>query len=187
MTRRISYERLGHLATELTPRDREIVAMLARLHLASGLQVRRALCPEPGEAGDRAARRAVDRLVRWRVLARLERRVGGVGRGSASWTLALDTAGQRLVAGGSYPNARRPRLPRPAMWSHALGVSESYVRLVEALRATGGFMDWQGEPECWRRTTGPHGEATTLKPDGFVAVHGPDYDDLWFVEVDGGT
>jgi len=184
-THYVSRERLSRLAVELTERDRRIVEMVATLRLVSGRQILRAHWPEASEADARAARRTLVRLTRERVLARLDRRVGGLGRGSEAWTYALDTGGQRLLRAG---HPRRPRLPSPAMWSHVLAGSEAYVRLVEALRPSGRRLDvWQGEPACWRRFTGRHGERVVLKPDAFVRVMGGGFTDVAFVEIDTGS
>ncbi len=186
-TCRISYERLTRLEGELTQRDRAILETVARLHLVTGQHLLRVHWPEPSPADERAARRTLQRLTRWRVLARLERRMGGLGRGSTSWTYALDVAGQRLMAAGGR-DARRPHLPRPAMWQHALTVSEVYTRLVEATRGTQQRLSrWQGEPDSWRRFAGPYGEPLLVKPDAYVEVTGPDFADLYFLEIDTGS
>jgi len=185
MSKRISRERLARITSELTPRDRELVAFLARVKLATGTQLHRAIWTDESEAGQRSARRALARLVAWRVLARLERRQGGLGRGSDSWTYALDTAGQRLLG---EAGARRPHLPRPAMWAHVLLGTEVAVTLAEALRGTDRTIaNWQGEPECWRTFTGAHGERVILKPDAFVEVGSPEFSDVAFLEVDTGS
>lgn len=185
MSTRISRERLARITSELTPRDHEMIEFLERVKLATGNQLRRAIWADESEAGQRSARRALARLVCWRVLARLERRQGGLGRGSDSWTYALDTAGQRLLG---EAGARRPHLPRPAMWAHVLLGTEVAVTLAEALRGTDRTVaSWQGEPECWRSFTGPHGARVTLKPDGFVEVTSPEFADVAFLEVDTGS
>src|SRR4051812_40290179 len=118
---RMSRRRIAHLLSVLTERDRSIIAMLGTLHLATGNQLRRVHWQGDVPANHRAARRTLKRLTDWRVLVRLERRLGGLGRGSESYTYALDVAGQRLLRGGA---ARRPRLPGQTMWAHALLVSE---------------------------------------------------------------
>jgi hypothetical protein len=183
---RVGQRRLEQLATELTDRDRAIISTLARLHLATGSQLVRAHWSAASEADLRAARRTLKRLVEWRMVARLERRLGGLGRGSDSYTYALDTAAQRLLRlDGS---ARRPHLPRPAMWAHALQVAEIYVQLVESLRGTDRRLaSWDGEPACWRNFAGAYGEVVRVKPDGFVRISGPGYQDIYFVEADTGS
>jgi hypothetical protein len=184
--RRTSYERLMRLAAELTERDQAMVTMLARVKLATGNQLRRAVYTDSSLAAERAARRELARLVRWRVVARLERRQGGLGRGSDSWTYALDVAGQRLLTEGV--RTHRPHRPRPAMWAHALLGAEVYTRLAEQVRGSEQALSlWQGEPECWREYVGNYGERLRLKPDAYVLVTGPEYEDASFVEFDTGS
>ena len=186
MNGRMTAERLGLLTAELTERDRAVVAMLAAVKLANGNQLRRATMAESSLAAERAARRQLARLLRWRVVARLERRQGGLGRGSDAWTYGLDINGRRLV--GDMNRVRRPHLPRPMMWSHVLTGAEVYTRLAEATRGTDrAVTTWQGEPTCWRRFSGAYGEKLMLKPDAFVVVSGPGYEDASFVEFDIGS
>lgn len=186
MSGRMTRERFALVETELTERDRAVVAMLAAVKLANGNQLRRATTGDDSPAGQRAARRQLARLVRWRVVARLERRQGGLGRGSDAWTYALDTTGLRLIGDGA--RARRPHLPGRAMWSHALVGAEVYTRLAEATRGTERSVElWDGEPSCWRSYSGGYVERLLLKPDAFVVVAGPGYEDAAFVEVDTGS
>jgi hypothetical protein len=185
MSTRISGERLERYAAELTERDRAVVAMLAAVKLATGNQLRRVTLGDDSESAQRAARRQLQRLVRWRVIARLERRLGGLGRGSDAWTYALDVTGQRLVAKG---HVHRPKLPGRPMWAHALLGAEVYTRLAEVVSDSDRDVRcWQGEPECWRDFRGGLGERLRLKPDAFVVVTGPDYEDVAFVEIDTGS
>lgn len=184
--RRTSQERLCRLERELTERDWAMITMLSRTKLATGRQLHRATFDDASPAAERAARRELARLVRWRVIARLERRQGGLGRGSDSWTYALDVAGQRLVNGDG--RARHPHLPRPAMWRHALLGAEVYARLAERLQESDQtLVTWQGEPACWRDHTGSYGERLRVKSDAFVVVTGPTYEDATFVEIDTGS
>jgi hypothetical protein len=186
MNERMTAERLGLLRMELTDRDRAVVAMLAAVKLANGNQLRRATMADDSPAAQRAARRQLARLVRWRVVARLERRQGGLGRGSDAWTYGLDIHGRRLV--GDMNRVRRPHLPRPMMWAHVLAGAEVYTRLAEMTRGTDRTLQaWEGEPSCWRRFSGAYGEELILKPDAFVAVSGPGYEDVCFLEIDTGS
>jgi Replication-relaxation len=186
MTTRVSAQRLAELRGQLTEADWQLVGMLAAVKLANGTQLRRATVSDDSPAAERAARRRLARLAEWRVLERLERRQGGLGRGSDAWTYALGPVGLRLSGNGV--RARRPALPSQPMWQHALLGSEIYTRLVEATRRTDRRVElWQGEPECWREYPGPYGEQLRLKPDAFVVVSGPDYEDMAFVEFDTGS
>jgi hypothetical protein len=74
------------------------------------------------------------------------------------------------------------------MWQHALLGAEIYTRLVEAMSSNDRELAlWQGEPDCWRDYPGQYGEQVRLKPDAFVIVSGPDYEDMAFVEFDTGS
>jgi hypothetical protein len=184
--KRVSWQRLAVLRGQLSERDWAVMAMLATIKLANGTQLRRATMTDDSPAAERAARRQLARLAEWRVVERLERRQGGLGRGSDAWTYALGPTAQRLSGNGE--RARRPSLPSQPMWQHALLGAEIYTRLVEATRGVDREVAlWQGEPDCWRDYPGPYGEQVRLKPDAFVIVGGPDYEDMAFVEFDTGS
>ena len=119
------------------------------------------------------------------VLVRLERRVGGVRAGSASFVYALTSLGQRVL---DVDGARR-RLSEPSAFfvDHTLAVAEFVVRLVVAARA-GAFVlsEWQAEPGCWRDVT-TLGGGLVLRPDLFIVLLAGEYELRWFVEIDRGT
>lgn len=170
----------------LSERDWLIIHAVARLQLASGQQLQR-LYYQPSPAGRRLARLDLARLSAWRILARLDRRVGGVRAGSDGYVFAMDALGQRLV----QPDRRRyrpPYTPQPAFMAHALAVSELYVQLRE-LAGSGELelVRFDAEPASWRRFTGPGGRQIVLKPDAFVIVANGDYENHYFIEVDRGT
>lgn len=136
------------------------------------------------EAGARVCRRVLARLTRDRLLARLQRRVGGVRAGSASYVYALGPIGSRLI------DARRRRFtePSPLFLDHTLAVAEAHVLLARAARQ--GRLDLVGvevEPACWRRYTGPGGAAEVIRPDLYAVTASGDYEDCWFLEIDRGT
>jgi Replication-relaxation len=162
MSERVSRQRLAVVRSELTERDFGVMAMLAAVKLANGNQLRRATLGDDSPAGQRAGRRQLARLAEWRVVARLDRRQGGLGRGSDAWTYALGPTGLRLSGDGG--RARQPQLPSPPMWTHALLGAEIYARLMEATRTERQLAVWQGEPNCWRDYPGPYGESTRLSP-----------------------
>jgi hypothetical protein len=186
MNGRVSWQRVAVLRGQLTEGDWAVTGMLDAVKMANGNQLRRATTGDNSPAGERAARRQLARLVEWRVVERLERRQGGLGRGSDAWTYALGPTGQRLSGDGS--RARRPVLPSQPMWQHVLLGAEIYTRLMEATRGSERELAlWQGEPDSWRDYPGPLGEQVRLKPDAFVIVSGPDYEDMAFVEFDTGS
>ena len=124
-------------------------------------------------------RRVLGRLVRWRVLATLERRIGGERAGSAGLVYALDTAGKRLLARDD--RARRPSMAGMRFVRHVLAVSEVYVNLAERARSGDLRLEvFQAEPACWW----PDGKGGMVKPDAFALVAAPTHLDHWWIEVD---
>ena len=138
-----------------------------------------------GESNARAARRLLSRLSTQRILARLDRQIGGVRAGSSGYVYGLGAAGHRLL---------RPDLPgrrlhevRDGFLAHTLAVAGVYVSLRQAeQRGALELLDIETEPRCWRRLDGGTG-AEWLKPDlrlvlgvGDEALHS-------FVELDQGS
>lgn len=181
------------LAERLTPTEQAVIETLDRVRLATAPQLERLHFAGEGSPHTvaRRTRRTLTRLVRLRILARLNRRIGGVKAGSAGYVYALDVAGQRLAsacgpAGGL--RLRRPWTPGGPFIGHALAVTELYVRLREAERA--GLLEllaFDAEPQCWRRFVGVGGAGVTLKPDGFVRLGVGEYERFYFIEVDRAT
>lgn len=183
--------RLAHVewvAERLSDRDLAIIATVNQLRLATASQLERLHFAELSD-GSRARnrRRVLSRLADWRVLAPLERRIGGVRAGSSGLVVALDSAGQavlRLTANDSDQAVRRPYVPSFALLRHTLAVSELYVKLVEQCRLEGFKVDeFQTEPECWW----PNMLGGWLKPDAYVGMSTADYSYTWWLEQDMGT
>lgn len=186
--RRIGARSLRRLDTQLSARDRDILRSVAALKLLSARQVERLHFYEAPSSGShltraRTGRRVLERLVRDGLLARLNRRIGGLRSGSASYVYCLAPTGQRLVK----PSGARARVREPtaAFIDHTLAVADAWVEVTEAGRA-GGFdvLHMEGEPECWRRFTSLGGVAQTLKPDLFVSLGVSDLELRWFIELD---
>jgi len=184
MSRRyLTANRLAELDRDLSPRDRMLLATLARLRLVTGRQLERLLYTDVTR---RRAQQALASLTQRQLVVRLPRLVGGIRAGSAGHVYALDAAGRRLT----FRDLRRSLRPWGVgvpFLAHTLAISELYVRLVEAERA--GAMqlrDFVAEPGCWRSFTGPYGR-TVLKPDAYVITRLGDFEDHWFIEVDRGT
>lgn len=182
---------LARLAAELSERDQSIIGTVGQLRLATTRQLERLHFVVPGShatplTAARAARRTLERLVRQRLLMRLERRIGGVRAGSASFIYVLGPVGERVVA--RQKPRRRFREPSAMFVAHTLAVSELYVRLHEAAR--GGELQLLGsvatEPGCWRSVPSVSGRSL-LKPDLFIVTGSDEFEYRWFVEVDLGT
>jgi hypothetical protein len=172
-------------------RERQIIEMLERVSLLSGAQITSLFFSSgaDGEVGARVARRVLARLVRQRMLHRLERpRLGGAGGGSSSWVYALGPAGRRILAywaGEGLPRSRSAYEPGLAWAAHTLAVSDLYVRLRQAGRESRlELLAFDAEPACHRRYSRLGGVAGVLKPDAFLRLGVGEYEDSFFIEVD---
>ncbi|HEV2782559.1 MAG TPA: replication-relaxation family protein [Actinophytocola sp.] len=172
----------------MTDRDWQIVREVNRVRIASGEQLERLCFASVATGRSRTATRsrAVGRLVRWRVLAPIGRRIGGQERGSTAQVYALDTIGQRLLAGdqlaaGAPIRVRRPGPPGVRSLRHLLAVAELYTQLVEQARTTGlELVTFKAEPAAhW-----PDGKGGRLKPDAYAVLGKPGARDHWWIEVD---
>jgi hypothetical protein len=153
---------------------------VARLRLTTGKQLERLHFAElAGSSCSVVRRRVLGRLVQERVLATLERRIGGVRAGSDGLVYYLDTAGQRLLtADGPF---RRMQPPGERYVRHVLAVAGFYVDLTERAREGGLRLDsFEAEPASWW----PDGLGGHMKPDGYVRVSSHDHFDSWWLEVD---
>lgn len=186
--RRVRQRHIDWLTDRLSPRDEEILNFFRSTRLLTGSMIERlAFTDLVGRSRSVVRWRVLKRLVDWRVLLPLDRRIGGFARGSAGAIYALDSAGQILVRlrtadqDDEAPAPRRPTVPGERFIRHVLTVSELFVQLVEATRCDRlQFDDFRAEPAAWV----PDGLGGWLKPDAFVALSAGEITDDWFVEVD---
>lgn len=183
--------RLGLVALRerLSERDELILDHVARLRLLRARQVQALLFPDDQHANAvsaaRCCRRVLERLSRERLLVRLERRVGGVRAGSASYVYALGPVGQRVLSA----NGPRRRLEEPSarFVGHTLAVADLLVAVTLHTRAGGvELIEWQSEPDAWRQVATLGGKIW-LRPDMFLVLDVGGYELRWFVELDQDT
>jgi hypothetical protein len=174
--------RLDDLARSLSADETSVLGHLTAMRLASAIQLQ-TLAGVNGDAAVRRFRRLLARMNRQRLIARLDRPIGGARAGSAGFVYRLDIAGQRLFDSGS--NVRRPWTPRLSWLNHALAVSQLYVELATASSAE--LQIFQPEPTCWRLFADGFGLAKILKPDAYVELTVGDFEVLAYIEVDQGT
>jgi Replication-relaxation len=191
MSRRLSRDELQALGDRLSPRERNLIETVASLKLVSHAQAAVLLDLGEGASAARIVRRRLQRLTDLRLLARLERRIGGVRAGSAGYVYYLGPAGQRLIAywqGRGLTRGRFRSEPGSRYVRHRLAVSELYVQLAQA--ASHGRLEllhFEAEPDCWRAYTDGFGGRTLLKPDAYLRLGLGAYEDSFFVEVDLGS
>ncbi len=180
---------LERLRGELSGRDLAVVGQVAELRLMSARHIRVVHFPleehDNELASVRACQRVLARLVRDGLLTRLQRRVGGVRAGSASFIYGLGPVGQRVLSLGGP--RRRYHEPTSRFLDHTLTVTQLVVDVTTASRR--GHLDvltCQAEPRCYREFTGAGGR-TVLRPDLFLSLGVGDFDRRWFVEIDRGS
>lgn len=175
----------------LSVRDADILRSLARHRFMTTRQIERLFFADHASelAAARGCRRVLRRLDHEDLVTRLNRRVGGLGAGSATSIWSLAPPGARAL---SYLNGDglsvRLREPSVRFVAHSLAVTEVHIRLTEAARQ--GRFELTSvciEQESWRRCLDRSGGLSYLKPDLAVVTATPDFEDHWFIEVDLGT
>lgn len=183
--------RLEALDAKLTARDRAALAVLLEMRFLSTRQLERWVFDGATPlARARAARRRVAKLVALGLVRQLERRVGGVGAGSAANINVLTPLGLRLAAVYGWVTSeqvRRFREPGGQFVRHYVAVAEAHLRVVEAQKQGLELLDREAEPACWRQFIGMGMSRVTLKPDGFFVIGVGPWRAHWFVEVDRAT
>ncbi len=183
--RRSTKAGMAHAEESLTAGDWELLRSVHTFRLLTGDQLQR-LFHDGSQAGGRASRRQLLRLSKLDVLARLDRRIGGVRGGSAGYIYSSGLAGQRLLNVGSRP--RRHKEPGWPFLRHTLSISELYVQTIELTRDSGDaeLLRFDPEPHAWR-SQAQLGEELHLRPDAFVILDRGEARQLWFIEIDLGT
>lgn len=183
---RIGRRQLQGLRATLSERDLAVLSSLRRYRLMTVEQVQRLHFHTHAstETGQRVCRRTLLRLTERDLVARLERRIGGVRAGSAGHVHALSPLGHRLL---DTTTRQRHREPSFAFVQHTLAITELATQLVT--RAADAALDvllLDPEPAAWRPF---HDGATavTLKPDLALQLADDHYEASWFVEIDCGT
>lgn len=183
---RVRQPHICWLSDRLSNRDWTILDTVKNCRTMTGTQIERACFADlAGRSRSVVRWRVLKRLVDWRVLMPLVRRIGGPAHGSAAAAYTLDTAGQALARlrdneHGHLP-ARRPVVPGERFLRHTLAISELYVQFTEAARDHSFSLDtFTVEPACWL----PDGLGSWLKPDAFLVLSAEQVSDDWFIEVD---
>jgi hypothetical protein len=188
---RLTFAKLLELGAGLSERERNATQTVARFHLMTHAQLAVVMGTDDSVSGARVARRTFARLADLGVLARLQRRIGGIRAGSAGYVYYLGPAGQRLIAYWKGHGLTRGRFrPEPGgrYVRHRLAVSDVYIQTLQAARD--GVLDllaFDTEPDCWRMFGDGFGGTRILKPDAFARIGLGAYEDRYFIEVDLGS
>jgi hypothetical protein len=186
---RLGSLQLLQLREELSERDVAVLESVGTLRYLTARQIEYLHFADHATSlsAARICRRALERLTSHGLLVRLERRVGGIRAGSASFVYCLGWPGLRLVSNGGEIR-RRAREPSRTFLYHTLAVAQVVVDLTAAARhGEIQLLHLETEPACWRTVQASIAGDDRLKPDLFVALAADDYEYRWFVEVDRGT
>lgn len=181
---------------QLTERDHEVLRSLLQFRLLTSrhLQQLHFTDHQTDAAALRACSRSLQRICDLGLIKPLERRIGGVRRGSASLVWHLAATGEHYLR-SMEGDGRRRRFLEPSLQfvRHTLAVNDVAVALRVMARSDDNFMlDHLGtEPSNWRPFLGAGGETTWLKPDLHVITSQQTADGLFeshtFLEMDLGT
>lgn len=177
------------VASQLSDRDWSILRFLRQHRFATTVHLRRRFFTQHASqsAATRACVRVLNRLLTKRIVTRLERRIGGVRHGSASFIWCLDVVGDRLTRKQGDP---RGRVQEPSLQflDHTLAITETHVELYEGEGVESYQLnEIQVETEAWREFVTSAGARTILKPDLKITLHIGEFDDHWYLEIDRGT
>ena len=187
MRRRVGQQGLVALADELSERDMAIVKSVLEHRFMTARQIEAWHFTDHVSqvSAARVCRRVLERLTHLRVLRRLERRIGGVRAGSASYIYGIGPIGDRLLPSESR---RRGREPSELFLDHTLGIVDARLQLITADRlGTFELIAVETEPECWRRFDGSGGSREILRPDLFAVTASDELEHCWFLEFDRAT
>jgi hypothetical protein len=189
MTARTGQSELLDIKSDLSERDLFIIKIIADLRLVSGRQIYDLFFApslrNSAESASRATRRSLARLVRMRILVRLNRQIGGVRAGSKAFVYGLGVVGHRLLERGSA----RPRYREPSVQfvDHTLAIAQLVVSVTTGTNeGPSELLAWQSEPICWRTFGSTNGQMT-LRPDLYLSLGLGDYEYRYFVEIDRDT
>lgn len=186
----LTRQRVLQVEQALTARERAIVESVALLGLMTGEQLRQLYFTNQStlKSSKRSSQQSLRSLAQSEVLARLERRVGGVRSGSAGYVYALGRAGHQIVRRWKNETNRRSRRthePGEAFVEHRVACAQIFVELhLDQKRGGLRLEQYQGEPDCWRQRIGPFGKPLVLRPDGFARLAADDRLLHWFIEMD---
>lgn len=199
-TPRMPY-RVGDLLLQLTVRDLDVLESFEKFRLLDTRLIQRLHFPVTAGSGTkggghatrssatRSTTRVLGRLEGHGLVARVGRRVGGLGHGSTQTVWQLAAAGERLLrARRGEPGRRRYVDPGAGFLEHTLDVARYAITIIEQSRQQNfEVLELQAEPQTWREFQAAHGGALTLKPDLYLVTADTESETHCFIEVDRAT
>lgn len=163
---RVTAAYIAWVESRLSDRDQQVMQTVADLRLVSGKQLD-ALCflELQGRSRSVVRGRVVARLVSWRVLQLVDRRIGGPQPGSATPIYSLDVVGHALTAAKTIKLAP---VPGERFRAHTLAISQLCADLALLVHDGGGVRlhEFVTEPGSWW----PDGLGGYLKPDAYLQL-----------------
>ena len=140
-------------------------------------------------ASSRICRRVLARLLEGRLIEHLDRRVGGVRAGSASYVWRIGLIGDQVLRRNSGDGIRaRRKEPSARHLEHCLAIAGAHLDLVRAARDHRlELLRVDTEPACWRGYLSSGGVRDILKPDLYAVTASGDFEDHWYIEIDRAT
>jgi hypothetical protein len=183
--------KISDLRRHLTDRDVEVLRSLETFRLLTTGQLRRLHFTNHTSlsSATRTTVRILGRLEDHGLIVRLERRIGGVAKGSRANIWQLGATGERLLrALDGDPARRRFVEPSESFTLHTLAITDLALTVIEATRASDlEILTLETEPDCWRSWIGAAGSVEWLKPDLHLVTANSDYEAHAFVEIDRDT
>lgn len=182
------------LEHQLTDRDKEILRLLRDTKSMFTYHIRR-LCFSDSvneQAAARAANRNLKKLKDYGLIdALVNRRIGGVRAGSASYIWYLTEQGNRLLdLDNKYDDEKKPKRtrfsePADSTLGHRMAIVECFVQLVEITRRKRNFKlnEVFFEPANWQYFTFKD-KPEILKPDLTISLSHHGYEYRFFIEMD---
>ncbi len=190
---RVGRRGLAAVRGSLSVRDMDVLRSVAAHRYLTTRQVEGFFFTDHATAltGARVARRTLRRLAAINVVTHIERRVGGVRAGSASYVWTIGPVGDRILRAEAGGTRTRQREPGRLFLDHCLAIADAHLDLVQAHGAAKlELVEVQCEPDCWRPFSGLGGARLVLQPDLYVVTGDPAdsaFVNRWFVEIDRGT
>ncbi len=188
---KLTTAQLDQLRSKLTTTDKRILSFMRNLRYMRTSHVQRLFYPQNDSDTLHACKirtmKNLNRLMEWGLVARFEKRIGGVRAGSEGIVWHVTEAGARLLVLGTELQKQRKRFlePLPNFMRHTLAITETFVQIVEICRddPVMKLEHIEVEPICWREYK--KGDKTiSLRPDLYARMVTGEYLDHLFIEID---